>query len=387
MHVPPHTKQDDPLNRLSILHVLAPGEAGGLESVVRLLASGQRDCGHLVRVAAVVSDAVDNHPFVTALEDAGVETTSLAIPNRTYLREWTWVAELCRQYRPDVVHTHGFRPDVLDAAAARRRGLPTITTVHGTTGGGLKVRLYERIQRLAFRFFDAVVAVSRPLAENLVASGVPRKRIHVVPNAYAGRLPVQDRSIARRNLSMENDGFVVGWVGRLSHEKGVDILLDAIAQLSSRSVNVSIVGDGPERNTLGARAAALGLDGRITWHGMVRDAASLFRAFDVFVLSSRTEGCPMVLFEAMAAGVPIVAARVGGVADILSPREALLVPPNDPIALAEAISAVRRDRESATTRAAAAHDRLLAEFCPAQWLARYDELYRRIQKHPTGEQS
>jgi glycosyltransferase involved in cell wall biosynthesis len=198
---------------------------------------------------------------------------------------------------------------------------------------------------------------------------------------------MQERSAARRNLSLPNQSFVIGWVGRLSREKGADVLLDAIPHLSGLPVSVSVFGDGPERKSLGARAAALGVADRIRWHGVVRDAASFFGAFDVFVLSSRTEGCPMVLFEAMAARVPIVATRVGGVPDVLSPREALLVPPTDPVALAEAISAVHRDPESATARATAAHDRLLAEFRPAPWLARYESLYRRILTSRTREES
>jgi glycosyltransferase involved in cell wall biosynthesis len=86
-----------------------------------------------------------------------------------------------------------------------------------------------------------------------------------------------------------------------------------------------------------------------------------------------------VLFEAMAAGVPIVATRVGGVPDVVSPGEALLVPPNDPFALAQAISNVHGDQQSATARARAAHERLQTEFRPAPWLARYDALYRLIQ--------
>ena len=375
------------LNRLSILHVLAPGEAGGLESVVRLLAAGQRDQGHDVRVAAVVSDGTHDHPFVSSLKDAGIEATSLAIPNRAYLREWRFVGDLCRRYCPTVVHTHGFRPDVLDAAVARRRGVPTVTTVHGRTGGGWKVGVYERIQGLAFRYFDAVVAVSRPLADDLATSGVRPDRIHVVPNAYVSGVQVQDRAAARRRLSIADDRFVVGWVGRLSREKGLDVLVDSLPHLSSFPLTVSVFGDGPERQATETRSAASGLGDRIRWHGLVRDAASFFPAFDVFVLSSRTEGCPMVLFEAMAAGVPIVAASVGGVPDILSPREALLVRPNDPLALGEAISSVYRDRESAATRAVAARDRLVTEFDSAPWLARYDSIYRRIRQHPAGAQS
>jgi glycosyltransferase involved in cell wall biosynthesis len=309
------------------------------------------------------------------------------IPDRAYVREGAFIADLCRRHRPAVIHTHGFRPDVVDAAVGRYLDVPTITTVHGFTGGGWRVGLYERIQCRAFRWFDAVAAVSHPLAQRLAASGVRRDRIHVVPNAFTPPAQTLDRATARQALSIPEDGFVVGWVGRLSREKGADILLDAVARLPGVPVNVSMLGEGPDREALQHHAAELGIGERITWHGVVRDACSLFRAFDVLVLSSRTEGCPIVLFEAMATGVPIVATRVGGVPDVVSPAEASLVPAEDAAALAAGIAEVFRDREHAAARARAAHRRLLAEFQPAAWVARYDALYRRIQKVPAGAAS
>jgi glycosyltransferase involved in cell wall biosynthesis len=350
---------------------------GGKESVVRLLAIGQRDRGHSVRVAAIV-DGIRAHPFVTELNAAGVETVPLTLPPRAYLRERAQIAELCARHRPSVVHTHGYRADVLDAGVARRQRIPTVTTVHGFAAGDWKNRLYERVQRMAFRAFDAVVAVSRPLVENLKAHGVPIDRIHLVPNAYAAG-PMFDRESARRALSIAEGEFVIGWVGRLSSEKGADVMVDALARLTSLPVRVLVFGDGREREALHARATALGVESRITWHGIVHDAASRFRAFDVFVLSSRTEGAPIVLFEAMAAGVPIVATRVGGVPDILSSAEAILVPAENSAALAEAILQVHHDPDSAATRAYAACDRLRAEFQSDAWVSRYESLYERLQ--------
>lgn len=367
------------LNRLSILHVTTPGQAGGLESVVRLLAIGHHDRGHAVCVAAILDQHPDFYePYLGSLREAGVEVVPLRIPARAYLRERALVAEVCRRYRPSVVHTHGYRPDVLDGSVARRFGVPTITTVHGFTGGGLRNRLYERVQRLAFRRFAAVVAVCRPLAQSLMASGLRGDRIHMVPNAYTTSTPTLNRKTAREKLSIAEDQFVLGWVGRLSREKGADVFVDAVARLANTPVTASVFGDGPEQESLRAQARARGVVDRIRWHGVVPEAASFFRAFDVLVLSSRTEGCPIVLFEAMAAGVPIVAANVGGVPDVLSSKEARLVPPEDPAALAEAIRDVYRDRGGAALRADAARARLLAEFQVQPWLARYETIYRQL---------
>jgi glycosyltransferase involved in cell wall biosynthesis len=334
--------------------------------------------GHDVHVAAVVAGPGAAQPFLAALSAAGVRTDALVLAGRAYLAERAAIARLCRQLRPDVVHTHGYRPDVLDAGIARRLGIPVVTTVHGFTGGGWKDRVYEWLQCRAFRHFDAVVAVSRSLVDRLTRAGVPRSRIHEVRNAWSPLAPVLDRTAARRALGLPRDGFAIGWVGRLSHEKGPDVLVDALPHLQDLPLIASAVGDGVMRIPLQARARALGLNGRIRWHGAVLDVARVLPAFDAFVLSSRTEGTPMVLFEAMAAGVPIVATAVGGVPDVVSPEEAVLVAPADPFALAAAIRDVYQDPGAARARARGAHARLERDFGVAPWLERYEAIYRLV---------
>jgi glycosyltransferase involved in cell wall biosynthesis len=294
---------------------------------------------------------------------------------RSYLSERAAIAKLCRRLHPDVFHTHGYRADVVDAGVARGLRIPTVTTVHGFTGGDWKGRLYERLQRHAYRKFDAVVAVAEPMADILVRGGVRRKRMHLIQNAWDGTVTFLDRQAARQALGVPAQGIRVGWVGRVSHEKGPDVVLDAIALLTDPRVTLSMVGDGDARVALQARGATLGVADRITWHGTVYDAARLFPAFDVFVLSSRTEGTPIALFEAMAAGVPIVASAVGGVPDVVSSLEAMLVTQEDPAALAVAIAETLSDSTAARERARAARQRLEREFAVQPWLERYEALY------------
>jgi len=250
--------------------------------------------------------------------------------------------------------------------------------VHGFTGGGWKNRLYEWVQRRAFRSFDAVVAVSRPLAARL--GGVPASRLEVLPNAWREPVPALDRAAARAQLGVADDTLHVGWVGRLSAEKGPDVLVEALARLKDLRFTASFLGDGPEQGRLRARGAEVGVSDRLRWHGATDDASRLFPGFDVFVLSSRTEGTPIVLFEAMAAGVPIVATRVGGVGDVVTAAEALLVAPEDPAALAAAIRAVATDRGAAAGRAQSARARLDAQYAPGPWLARYEAIYTRVKE-------
>lgn len=364
---------------MRVLHLTAPAPYGGLEQVVHALAAGSAARGEEVAVAAVLEPGgpPGEHPFVAGLRRDGVEVHPLVLPGRAYLREWRGVRRLCRGLRPDVVHTHGYRCDVLHAAAVREDGLPVATTVHGFTGGGGRLRAYEWLQRASLRRFDAVVAVSRALGGALRGAGVPAERLRVIPNAWSGRAPALSRAAARQTLGAAEDEVVVGWVGRLSPEKGADVLLDALPLVPG--VCAHFVGSGPEAGALRERAARLGVAGRVRWHGALPGAGTLFPAFDAFVLSSRTEGTPVALFEAIAADVPVVAARVGGVPDVVDDATARLVPPCDPAALAAALREVRESPVAARARAAAARVVLDHRFGAGPWLDAYRALYREIR--------
>jgi glycosyltransferase involved in cell wall biosynthesis len=364
---------------MRVLHVLAPGHEGGLERVVAMLAVGQRQRG--VHVAAVLTPAeAVGHPFLARLDALEIGFTPLAVGARSYMREYQSLGTLVKQLRPGVVHTHGYRADVIAGAVARAYRVPTVSTVHGFTGGGIKIRLWERVQCFALRRADAVIAVSRPLVDRLVRAGVPRTRIHCVPNGFAPTEQMIARSDARLKLGIRADAIVVAWVGRLSWEKGADVMLRAIAECNP-SWQLSIIGDGPERETLRAQAAALGITNRVTWHGLVPNAGSLLAAFDAYVLSSRTEGTPIALFEAMNAGVPVVATSVGGVPDVLGPAEGVLVPPEHPQMIAQALDEIAMRPSAATQRSLLARDKLAHSFGSASWLAAVDAIYDRVRKN------
>ncbi|MGE5730048.1 MAG: glycosyltransferase [Gemmatimonas sp.] len=362
---------------LTILHLLAPAPVGGLETVVSTLAAAQRRAGHTVVVAPTLSAPGDGWNFTASLEHTDVELVPLMVPRRGYLRERALIREICRSRGVSVVHTHGYRSDIVGGHAGHESGVPIVTTVHGFTGGGWKNRAYERLQRFAFRRFDAVVAVSRPQADELRASGVSPQRIRIVPNALAAHPAPLDRVEARRALGLPADGLVAGWVGRVSREKGIDVFIDALASLQDRVLQAAIMGDGPERAIEMARAESMA-PSRFIWLGAVPDASRYFAAFDLFVMSSRTEGLPMVMLEAMAAGTPIVATNVGGIPDLISPTEGMLVRPEDPEALADAMRATLDDREAASARARAARLRQKTEFDVGPWSARYESIYREL---------
>ena len=361
---------------LSILHVLAPADVGGLETVVRSLAVGHSAMGHSVEIAAVL-DAPTNH-FVQEARDAGLQVHVIDCPARSLLPERRGVRALLARKRVDVLHSHSYRSDILDIGIARAMGVPSVTTLHGFAATDRRARVYEWLQLRGARRASAIVAVSTNVADRVVASGARPESVHLIRNAISrGSAPVS-AGAARDRLRLDR-GLQLGWVGRLSAEKGPDVMLGAMPYLADLPITLSFIGDGPDRASLLERADRLGVAARVRFHGRVPDAASLLRAFDVVVLSSRTEGTPMVILEAMASEVPIVATRVGGIPDMLSATEALLVDSEKPEALASAIRTALGDPTASAERATRARVRLVTEFDTEAWLARYEALYRSIQ--------
>jgi glycosyltransferase involved in cell wall biosynthesis len=206
--------------------------------------------------------------------------------------------------------------------------------------------------------------------DRLRSHGVAKERIHLIRNAWARPSGLLSRDQARRDLGLPEHAWIAGWVGRVSREKGADVLLDALSEPEAPSVEACIIGDGPERTSLEEEARQSEMGRRVHWAGMCEEAARLYRAFDAFVLSSRTEGTPIALFEAMAAEVPIVATRVGGVPDVVGENEAWLVAPEDPNAIARALAAIRADPTEARRRCEAARQRLAKDFSLEPWIAR-----------------
>lgn len=366
---------------LRVLQLTAPGRFGGLETVVRQLSSGLASRGHEVCVACRLSEGNDaeSHPLVSALREADVVVEVIKLPHRAYGREQAALAALIRDFGAEVVHTHGYHMDVVGARAARQASVPRIATAHGFTGGGWRNRFYEILQRRSYRSAAAVIAVSRSIADRLRRDAVVAPAVRYLQNAWVRRADRLPKERARLALGLEADAFVVGWVGRVSREKGPDIIIRALRHPEAAGLTLCMVGDGPSRDDLqGAGSANDAAGSSVLWTGGVPEAGRLFAAFDVFVLSSRTEGTPMVLLEAMDATVPIVATRVGGVPDMVDSAEALLVDPEDPAALRAAVLAVRTQPEAARHRAERAKARLATVFGPGAWLDAHEQLYREV---------
>jgi glycosyltransferase involved in cell wall biosynthesis len=361
---------------LKIFHLLSPARFGGLERVVFALAAGQKQRGHEVAVVCVLEPRSAEPPLIGELRNVGVEVIPVTQHSRAYHKQRRALLTICAQSKPDILHSHGSHPDVLAASLGTGCKAALVSTAHGFTGGGYRNRLYQWMQLVSYRRFDAIVVVSRKLAADLGSRKYLRGRVHTLPNAWFAPDSVLAGDPVPELPEVSGDAFRIVWVGRMSHEKGPDILIEALASLKDLPVHVTMIGDGAERSGLESRAKLLQLDRQVSWAGEIPRASRLLSAFDLLVISSRTEGTPITLFEALHAGVPVVATAVGGIPDVVSDAEAILIPPGDIAALSSAIRRVVGAPAEARHRAAAGRKKLEVDFAPAPWLESYERIYR-----------
>jgi glycosyltransferase involved in cell wall biosynthesis len=296
---------------------------------------------------------------------------------------------LMRAYRPQVVHTHAAKAGLLGRLAARAAGVPVVVhTYHGHVlkgyFGPAKTALFRLLETLMARLSDALVTVSPSVRRDLVELGVaPVERFRIVPlglelAALAEDLP---RGALRRPAGVPDDTRLIGMVGRLVSIKDVPTFLKAAARVRqvTPKARFALVGDGEERELLERQCAHLGLAEVVSFHGWRRDMPSVYGDLDVVVNTSRNEGTPVALIEALAAARPVVATRVGGTPDLLGDGAfGRLVPAGDADAVAEAILDTLRDPGAARERARAGQAHVLREHSAARLLADVDRLYREL---------
>jgi glycosyltransferase involved in cell wall biosynthesis len=253
---------------------------------------------------------------------------------------------------PDVIQTHGVKSHFLMRLSGVWRSRPWIAFHHGYTREGLRMRVYDELDRWSLRVPSHIVTVCQSFKAQLASRGASRDRITVLHNAIGPDWFVEHgtwRTGALRpngplRPKRENE-HVILTVGRLTGEKAHGDLVIAIHHLHAMRPDVIfrliVLGEGPDRKRIERLASLLNLQDRVTLIGHVPDVRPYYQASDALAISSISEGSPNVLLEAMAAGIPIVATAVGGIPEIASHGQtALLVPPRDPVAMAQALEVV-----------------------------------------------
>ena len=335
---------------MRIAQIMLARRLGGGEQVFIDLCGALASRGHeVLAIGAAESDAMDALDRRSDLQSARVRCHGTWDP----LCRWA-IGRLLRRFEPDVVQTHMGRASALGGKAARSAGYPTLAMLH------------TMIETKYYRATDLFVPTTADQEAYLRENGVSADRVERIPH-FRSLEPVAVAKAPRQT------GGVVKTLGRFVHKKGFDVLLHAAAHAVEQGVpfRLEIGGDGPERNALKALAKRLGIGDRVSFCGWIDDVAAFLADADLFVLPSRIEPFGIVVLEAMACGVPIVATRVSGPLEILDEQTALLVSADDPVALAEAVMAAFAAADATKTRADAALASFKANYAEPAVMERY----------------
>jgi glycosyltransferase involved in cell wall biosynthesis len=333
--------------------------------------------------------------YLHAPDDTGVRTLRdraaacgapfVSVPDRG---PWDWrvlvdLLNLCRRQRVAVWHGHDYKSNLLGLLLNRFRPMRLVTTLHGWVHHTGRTPLYYAVDRWCLPRYEKVLCVSSDLYDDALACGVPADRCVLLDNGidadqYRRRKTHEE---ARAGFGVPPGRLVVGAVGRLSAEKGFDLLVRAVDRLLKGGLDLELwlAGAGDLRDKLQALADSLGLGDRVRLLGYRTDTVELYQAMDVFALSSLREGLPNVLLEAMALGVPVVATRIAGIPRLVHDGEnGLLVEPGSEEALAGALGSLLRSQELRRRLADEARRTVESRFSFAARMAKVRRLYDRL---------
>jgi len=378
-------------SRIKVAYILTPITFGGSEKVslnfLRTVDRSRIDM-HLV----LLTRPWEEEPyFAREIHHMGYSYTTIPValkpggdPLRV-LRVASRLNSILKEGVFDLVHTHGYFADICGLPVARLLGIPGISTCHGFIANDRKLSVYNLLDTYALRLCKTVIAVSEGIRSQLLDSGINEARITVVQNAVASHGGAEkmlaSRQEKRHVLGITTHEYVVGYIGRLSEEKGVTYLVEAVAALRDAvtPVKLLIIGEGPERSALEQQIKDSGLQNEVVCAGFQTDIEAWLPAFDVFVLPSLTEGTPMALLEAMAAGVPVIATAVGGVPKVVTDGiDGLLVSSGSPGALSEKIRMLKDDIELQRSLGSAGLNTVNSKYGIDSWCRTIENLYCRV---------
>jgi sugar transferase (PEP-CTERM/EpsH1 system associated) len=380
-----------------VFHFITELSTGGAQfALYRLLSGLDRDVFTL-RVACLYHGDGSVAQRIRALD---IPVTDLRMTTK-----WRWDAfarlyRLLRREKPDILHTWLFHANIPGRVLGRLAGVPRIISSERTME--MESRPRRWLNRLTSPLPDRVTCVSQSVARFAAHTiGLPSEKLVVIPNGIPisqfTNLPTSAR--ARAALCLPLHTPLIGTVSRAHPVKGLDVLLEAFARLlhsptdaqqisnltnirpfvSSPLADLLIVGDGPQLGALQAQAVGLGLGERVHFLGSRNDVPQVLAALDVFVLPSLHEGMPNAILEAMAAGLPVVATAVGGAPEVVVDGvSGLIVPPRDPLALADALSRLLDDAALRDRMGAAGRQRVEENFSQARMVRETERLYQEL---------
>lgn len=372
--------------KLKVVHVIGGGEFGGAEQHIIQLLSLLPQHGVAGKVICFYEAGLSD-----ALRAKGIEVEVLQF-GRFDLRLPAALKKAFKQAQPDIIHTHGVKANFFSRiAVGKKKAVPLVTTVHS-------VLRYDYLNRLAYAVAsfmerrtrkrnDHYIAVSHAIKQSLLEEGVREPTITVVHHGIDFARYSQGTRALRAELKLADDAYVIGVVTRLVKNKGMAYIINAMPRIVAEHPHVRLVilGTGPEEENLKQLVDKLGLPEHVIFAGFRDDVEHCLGSFDCFVSASLSEGLGLNVLEAMAAAVPVVATKVGGIVDFMEDRvNGLLVKPSSSDALADAILALIAEPLQGQQYAEAAQQLVLQEYTLERMSSGTVQVYEQLLSQNTS---
>jgi glycosyltransferase involved in cell wall biosynthesis len=370
---------------INVLHVMSKLPVGGVENqLLMTLENYDR-----IKLNPLVCSLLDKGEIGKEIEDAGIEVVSLNKLKHRF--DWSIVRDIYRLIKKRniiIVRTHQYHANLYGRLAAWLANVPCIiASVHNVYTRDRK--LHRRIMnKFLSRFTDKVVAVSETVKHDILKyDGLSEDKVMVIYNGIDNaRFSDMDGNVIRREFNISSDVPVVGTIGRLTFQKGLKYLIEAISVIKKKfpRIMLLIVGDGPMKDELQNYAKTLGLNEHVIFTGSRRDVPALLAAMDIFVLPSLWEGLPNALLEAMAAGKPIIATDIPPVREVIYSEDiGILVPAGDSTTIASSIELLLNNNILAENLGKNARERAFSHFDIKTTVERYTNLFENILRGKT----
>lgn len=358
--------------KVNLIHVILKLDVGGLERVVIDLLRNLN-----LRIYNPILCCLEKYgTMIQEVNELGIDVIALGKKEEGLeLSLIPRLAKILRQNKIDILHSHNSSPHFYSTLAGKVAGTPiNIYTIHGQE--------LHRADKLLSYMTDMIVAVSDDARKLMVRrGGIPQRKVMTILNGIDEGKYHSDVNVTlkKRSIGLAEDDLVIGIVARLAPEKDHNTLLEAfkiVLQKTNKKVKLVVVGDGNLRKELEEKARHISISENTIFLGERHDVPELLATFDLFVLSSLTEGISLTLLEAMAAGLPIVATNVGGNPEIvLNNQTGIIVPSRDPISMANGIVKVIGNINKAKQMGEMGKDRMAKVFSVKTMAKKYEEVY------------
>lgn len=366
---------------MKILHIVDSEGYYGAEVMIVTLALEQLKQGDHPIVCGTVRPGQEESEIVIRARAVGLQSVTLSLSG-DYWHQSGEIYDYARSCAVELIHSHGYRPGILLGLQSGNSKVTKIRTLHGWThvSAFSKMAIYSLFDALLLRRQDAVVVVSNQMRDLPLLRLVPRRLISYIANGIpvVASIPKTIDDLGDEKWrQLCRDCFVIGSIGRLSAEKAQADMLYAVARLHNKGLKIAliIIGEGDERQRLEQLAVELGIEGYVHLPGYKEDAASYMPLFDLFCLSSRTEGLPMTLLEAMRQKIPVLSTNVGAIPELLTDGRGYLISPGDIDEMSTTIKSVIEVPDQARIATEVAYDLFNNNYNSEIMADRYKEIY------------